>query len=177
MRAVSILKGACAAFIAGMLVLAIPAQAAKGGNGKGSSASSHGASSGQVIWNDSDDSTGKGKGASSSKGKSDKKVTVFIGDRDRVVLDDYVRRHYRAHCPPGLAKKNPPCIPPGQARKLAAGTILERGSYERLPHNIVERLTPPPYNGMYVRVDKNVYLIDQGTRKILDGVMLLSAVD
>jgi len=23
-----------------------------------------------------------------------------------------------ANCPPGLAKKNPPCIPPGQAKKL-----------------------------------------------------------
>lgn len=23
-----------------------------------------------------------------------------------------------AHCPPGLAKKNPPCIPPGQAKKI-----------------------------------------------------------
>lgn len=177
MRTGLILKGVCAAFVAGMLVLSCPAQAAKGGNGKGNSASSRGQSSGQIIWSDSDDGKSKGKSASSSKGKGDKKVTVFIGDRDRVVLDDYVRRHYRAHCPPGLAKKNPPCIPPGQAKKLAAGTILERGSYERLPHNIVERLTPPPYNGMYVRVDKNVYLIDQGTRKILDGVMLLSAVD
>lgn len=24
-----------------------------------------------------------------------------------------------ANCPPGLAKKNPPCIPPGQAKKLS----------------------------------------------------------
>ncbi len=23
----------------------------------------------------------------------------------------------KMHCPPGLAKKNPPCIPPGQAKK------------------------------------------------------------
>ncbi|MFY0691303.1 MAG: excinuclease ABC subunit A [Paracoccaceae bacterium] len=22
------------------------------------------------------------------------------------------------HCPPGLAKKNPPCIPPGQVKKI-----------------------------------------------------------
>ena len=26
-----------------------------------------------------------------------------------------------AHCPPGLAKKNPPCIPPGQAKKIYPG--------------------------------------------------------
>lgn len=29
------------------------------------------------------------------------------------------------HCPPGLAKKNPPCVPPGLAKK--GGTGFERG--------------------------------------------------
>ncbi|MGX9351006.1 excinuclease ABC subunit A [Shimia sp. W99] len=28
---------------------------------------------------------------------------------------------YVANCPPGLAKKNPPCIPPGQAKKVIPG--------------------------------------------------------
>ncbi|SFL39344.1 hypothetical protein [Shimia aestuarii] len=28
---------------------------------------------------------------------------------------------YVANCPPGLAKKNPPCIPPGQAKKKYPG--------------------------------------------------------
>jgi hypothetical protein len=140
---------------------------------KNAKSNGHGAapgkSSDQVVWSDD--------GAKPKAVKGDGKAAVFIGDDDEVVLTDYVKRHYQANCPPGLAKKNPPCIPPGQAKKLATGTVLKKGSYESLPVTVVERLTPPPPNGMYVRVDRNVYLIDRGTRKILDGIMLLSAVN
>jgi len=46
-------------------------------------------------------------------------------DRNRNGIDDR-REDYRysdnryggAACPPGLAKKNPPCVPPGQAKRL-----------------------------------------------------------
>lgn len=98
------------------------------------------------------------------------------GRSDREVLREYVLGHYRKNCPPGLAKKNPPCIPPGQAKKFSVGDHLPEGGYEPLPDYVLDQLTPPQH-GMYVRMDRNVYLITEGTRKVLDAIELFSAVD
>jgi hypothetical protein len=47
-------------------------------------------------------------------------------------------------CPPGLAKKNNGCMPPGQARKLYRGQRYESGygtlySYQRIPYDVRRR--------------------------------------
>ena len=48
-----------------------------------------------------------------------------FGDHDRVVVHDYYANAGRSgHCPPGLAKKNNGCLPPGQAKKWALGRPL-----------------------------------------------------
>lgn len=95
---------------------------------------------------------------------------------DENILRNYVLSHYRQHCPPGLAKKNPPCVPPGQAKKYRIGSRLPEGGYVRLPSDIVSQLTPAPDYARYVRMDRNVYLISEGTRKVLDAFELFSAV-
>ena len=38
-----------------------------------------------------------------------------------------------AGCPPGLAKKNPPCIPPGQAKKYNPGQHINNYVYIQNP--------------------------------------------
>lgn len=145
---------------------AAPALAKKEGKGQGHG---HGKSSG-ITWS--------GNSEARTAGKTDGKVKVWVGEKDRDVLRQYVLGHYAKNCPPGLAKKNPPCIPPGQAKKFAAGAYLPKDiGFSIVPGSIVARLTPPPAGGMYVRVDRDVYLIDQATRKILDAVLLFSAVN
>ncbi|WP_306151649.1 excinuclease ABC subunit A [Roseovarius sp. MMSF_3281] len=67
-------------------------------------------------------------------------------------------------CPPGLTKKNPPCVPPGQARKYRRGDIID-GDYW-----IVRR---PGRHGLdphytYYRVGDHVYHVDRETREVLD---------
>ncbi|WP_128255740.1 hypothetical protein [Falsirhodobacter deserti] len=78
-------------------------------------------------------------------------------------------------CPPGLAKKNPPCVPPGQARHgKGVGDILRNGDY------IVIR-DPRRYNleprddWRYYRDGDRVYRVDPTTRKILAVVNLIDA--
>ncbi|MDI1228555.1 MAG: hypothetical protein PSY14_12805 [bacterium] len=107
--------------------------------------------------------------------KGHKKHGFSSNDRD--VLRGYVIGHFKKHCPPGLAKKNPPCIPPGQVKIYDVGTTLPEETFEPLPDYIVEQLMPPPPNGRYVRVDRNVYLITNGTRKILDAIELFSSLE
>ncbi|MBL3568380.1 hypothetical protein [Rhodovulum visakhapatnamense] len=82
------------------------------------------------------------------------------------------------HCPPGLAKKSPACVPHGQARKgaepghgIVAGSPVD-GRYRYLADPRRYRLDP---QGSYcVRDDGWVARVDPETRKALN---LIGATD
>ena len=140
-------------------LIALPAAAdAKQGNGHGNSGGKD-----KGFWH----STSKWEDGEKHKSKS--------GDRD--IMRSYVIGKYKRNCPPGLAKKNPPRVPPGQAKKFAVGSTLPRGGFEWLPDDVVSLLTAPPRHMRYARVDKNVYLIAEGTRKVVEAFELFSAID
>lgn len=72
---------------------------------------------------DKDDNNGHGRGDQHNTRGEDR----HFGDRDYVAVHDYYAESGRGgHCPPGLAKKNNGCMPPGQARKWAVGRPLPR---------------------------------------------------
>lgn len=81
-------------------------------------------------------------------------------------------------CPPGLAKKNPPCLPPGQARKglpvLHVGDVLTDEGYTRLPYPDRYGLDVDP-GWRYVRDGDTVYRVDRDTGRILAILNLLRA--
>jgi len=96
-------------------------------------------------------------------------TTIVVSDRDRTTIYSYYRTEYSAgNCPPGLAKKNNGCLPPGQAKKMWAvgqplpGTVI----YEPLPPALVVRLSPPPAGYQYVRVASDVLMLAVGTRMV-----------
>jgi Ni/Co efflux regulator RcnB len=95
-----------------------------------------------------------------------------FGDRDRAVIHDYyVDAGRGGHCPPGLAKKNNGCLPPGQAKKWQMGQPLPASVvYEPLPPALVVQLTPPPMGYRYVRVAGDVLMISAGTRMVIDAI-------
>lgn len=74
-------------------------------------------------------------------------------------------------CPPGLAKKNPPCIPPGQAKKLyGVGHRLPHGynnwtPYNQIPYDVRNRYDLDPY-GRYIYDQNYVYRVDPKTMVI-----------
>lgn len=81
-------------------------------------------------------------------------------------------------CPPGLAKKNPPCMPPGQARKLGLGQRYPYAAqslfgYNQLPYDMRSRYQYDPYarygydNGQYYQVDPRTMIISQVLGAIL----------
>ena len=74
-----------------------------------------------------------------------------------------------SHCPPGLAKKAVPCVPPGQARKWRVG--------DRLPANTAwyevtdwarYDLPAPPDGNRYIMIDSDILLIAIATGLVLD---------
>lgn len=75
-------------------------------------------------------------------------------------------------CPPGLAKKNNGCMPPGQARKLARGqrwisSYGSRYSYGQIPYSVRRQYDLNPRynyyydNGYLYQVDPRTLLVQQ----------------
>jgi hypothetical protein len=101
-------------------------------------------------------------------------VSVSIGATDQVVIRQYyVQQASLGHCPPGLAKKNNGCLPPGQAKKWVVGQPLPVGvAYYPLPAPLLGRLTPAPSGYLYVQVGTDVLLMGAATRLIVSAVAI-----
>lgn len=101
-------------------------------------------------------------------------VTIggYFGESQRVAARGYYgHRHGGKACPPGLAKKNNGCMPPGQARKWAVGQPLPRDvTFYPVPQELVVTLGVPPAGYRYVRVAADILLIAVGTRMVVDGI-------
>jgi len=88
-----------------------------------------------------------------------------------VVRDYYVQEFRGGKCPPGLAKKNNGCMPPGQAKKWSKGRPLPRDVvYYHVPQPLVVRLGAPPSGHKYVRVASDILLIAIGTSMVVDAI-------
>lgn len=124
---------------------------------------------------------GKGHGPKESGHHSsydNDKAIIVIGPEDRTYLRDHISRDYRRDCPPGLAKKHNGCLPPGQAKKhYEIGRPLPRDVvFVPVSVDVRRHLSPLPAGYTYVQVDKDVLLINEATKKVIDAVTLLSAV-
>ncbi len=105
-------------------------------------------------------------------------VVIVIDNHDRTRIRDYIGEDYRRHCPPGLAKKHNGCLPPGQAKKhyRIGERLPDDVVFIPVPADLRERLMPVPAGYQYVQVDKDVLLISEAGKKVIDAVTLLSAV-
>ncbi len=80
-------------------------------------------------------------------------------------------------CPPGLAKKSPPCVPPGQAKKHYrhhVGEVLRVDDYVLLRDPRRYGLDESP-RWNYYRGDRDIYRVDRQTRRILAVLELADA--
>lgn len=112
-------------------------------------------------------------GYSSRQGSSvEIRVGGYFGDAQRTAANDYYRQQYRGgNCPPGLAKKNNGCLPPGQAKKWAMGRPLPGDVvYYPIEPGIQIRLGTPPAGYKYVRVASDILLIAVGTSMVIDAI-------
>lgn len=95
-----------------------------------------------------------------------------FGQHQQVIVRDYYTQEFRGgNCPPGLAKKNNGCMPPGQAKKWSKGRPLPRDVvYYDLPPRLVVQLGTPPAGHKYVRVATDILLIAVGTSMVMDAI-------
>lgn len=101
---------------------------------------------------------------------------ISFGDRNRVVIREYMVHEYAPNCPPGLAKKHNGCLPPGIAKKRYVVGQPLRVEWVPVPRDLLVALGPVPVGYQYVQVDKDVLLISEASHKVIDAVTLLSAV-
>ncbi len=120
----------------------------------------------------------KGKGVGNGQGQTmaaeradqSRRAYTRLGDYERGILRDY----YASDCPPGLAKKNNGCLPPGIAKKrYQVGRPLGPDIYVReAPYDLVRRLPYLDDGYGYRIVDGDLAVVDLATRVVLDAIGL-----
>lgn len=97
-------------------------------------------------------------------------------DQHRVAVRQYFGEHYGEQyrgrrCPPGLAKKQNGCMPPGQAKKWQLGRPLPSNViYYAVPQPLVVQIGLPPSGHRYVRVAGDILMIAIGTGLVVDAI-------
>ncbi len=168
-----------AAGIAMTFFAALPAQAEKpahAGGGKPPHVEHKGDKGGKPHKGDKGGGHDEPRRVSSGGERSSLSVNVQIGgyftDSQRRAVVDYYEPQFRAgNCPPGLAKKNNGCMPPGQAKKWRKGYPLPGDViYYPVPDGISVRLGLPPSGHKFVRVATDILLIAVGTGMVIDAI-------
>ena len=120
------------------------------------------------------DAQGKGNGNGNGNGQGNAKAKVVQHVNMRP--SQHTAPVYNVNCPPGLAKKSPACVPPGQAKK---GLVV--GEYVDL--DLVHIITRPglyglgePNDGRYAIVDGRLLRVDSQTGQILSFIRLVDAI-
>lgn len=85
---------------------------------------------------------------------------------------------YAQNCPPGVAKKAPSCLPPGQAAKkgIRVGDVVDPGSVHLVTRPGAYGLSTPPAGDRYAIVDGRLVRMDPATGRILSILRLIDAV-
>lgn len=120
----------------------------------------------------------KGNKGKKNQPAAEVKVGGYFVPQQRVVVQNYYGKQFKAgHCPPGLAKKNNGCLPPGQAKKYAIGQPLPRDVvFYPVPAAVVVQLGAPPAGHKYVRVATDILLIAVGTSMVVDAIQDLGSL-
>jgi hypothetical protein len=108
------------------------------------------------------------------KGKSQETqlTVVFIDTQREAARSYFVTQHGRGNCPPGLAKKNNGCLPPGQAKKrYVVGHSLPHGIVVRdLPKELSLSIGPAPAGYRYGILDGDLVKLAVGTMLVVDAI-------
>lgn len=96
----------------------------------------------------------------------------YFNEQHRSVIREFYANEIRSgSCPPGLAKKQNGCLPPGQAKRWALGQTLPRDvTYYDLPDAVMRQIGYPPAGYRFIRVDSDVLMLTIGTGLVIDAM-------
>ena len=162
------------AFVLAAVLAAGPAISGQGeghGNKHGDKAHKHAVKQAEKAEKHADKHDEKAHKHARKREREDVKVGAYFNDQHRDAARSYYHEHYSnaKSCPPGLAKKNNGCMPPGQARKWAVGQPIPRGvAVYTVPQPVIVHLPPAPYGYRYARLGNDIVLIQVHSNLIVD---------
>ena len=108
-----------------------------------------------------------GQGAAAGSG-----AHGHFGNQHKNAVRAYYSEEFRqGRCPPGLARKDNGCMPPGQVKNWAVGQQLPRDAeFYSLPEALAMQLGQPPAGQRYVRAADDILLIESGTGLVIDAI-------
>ena len=121
------------------------------------------------------ESAGQGK-PKGQNAQGQEAPVIQIGGYFREEQRQAVSRYYggmqaKGHCPPGLAKKNNGCMPPGQAKKWLIGQPLPAALVQyQVPNEVILQIGIAPSGYKYVRVANDILLVALGTMIVVDAI-------
>ncbi|MES2943094.1 MAG: RcnB family protein [Pseudomonadota bacterium] len=154
---------------------------------------------GSAVAKGGDDEHGNGKHAQKHEQKWEKKAQkheqkehkqaqkrerqniqpgTYFNAEHRTHVQQYYTQHYGSGkgCPPGLAKKNNGCMPPGQVRHWVVGQPVPRNVVVySVPQPVIVQLPPAPYGYRYSRIGGDIVLVQQQNNIIVDIIQGLLA--
>ena len=103
--------------------------------------------------------------------REDIKQGAYFNDQQRLFARQYYTTTYSdgKRCPPGLAKKNNGCLPPGQVRNLAIGQPVPTNvTVYSVAQPVIRMLPPAPIGYRYARIGGDIVLVQQQNNIIVD---------
>ena len=104
------------------------------------------------------------------------KQGAYFNDQQRTFVREYYTTTYKdgKRCPPGLAKKNNGCLPPGQIRNWAVGQPVPRNVIVYpVAQPVIRMLPPAPVGYRYERIGGDIVLVQQQSNIIVDIIQVL----
>jgi len=95
---------------------------------------------------------------------------AYFVDQDRVYVQRYYTGRYGGSkgCPPGLAKKQNGCVPPGQARWNVGQPLPREVLVYSVPQPVLTYLPAAPAGYRYQRVGGDLILVHVSDRMVID---------
>lgn len=120
---------------------------------------------------DDDKQYRKGQKYAEKRQREEIKQGTYFDEQQRIVVRQYYTTNYGngKRCPPGLAKKQNGCMPPGQVRYWQVGQPIPRNvTVYSVPQPVIQLLPPAPYGYRYARVGSDIVLVQQQNNLIVD---------
>ena len=103
--------------------------------------------------------------------REDIKQGAYFNDQQRTFARQYYTTTYKdgKRCPPGLAKKNNGCLPPGQVRNWVVGQPVPTNvTVYSVAQPVIRMLPPAPVGYRYARLGNDIVLVQQQNNIIVD---------
>ena len=104
--------------------------------------------------------------------RDDVRIGHYFNDQQRQAVRTYYVEQYGdgRRCPPGLAKKNNGCVPPGQVRYIVGQPLPRTVTVYQLPQPVIVQLPLAPPGYRYVRVGNDILLVSPQSQLVVDVI-------